>query len=520
MNAGQSDPHEPSAEWARTGARELSRLLQAGDTTSAEVVSTAIERIEAVDRSGPSLRSVLRLSDRAMDEARQLDSERRAGHTRGPLHGVPVLVKDNIDTVSLGATAGSLALEGLGVAVDAPVVAQLRHAGVLILGKTNLSEWANFRGRPSASGWSAVGGQTLNPFALNRSPGGSSSGSGAAVAAGLAPIAVGTETDGSILCPAAACGLVGLKPTVGLLSRTGIIPVASSQDTAGAMARSVADVAELLDVLAGCPIDSEDAAMAGRPDRGGSFVAALSADLRGFRIGVVRDEAYGSHHPATDLVVEVTLGAFTAAGAELVDPVTGIGSASHSDEMTVLCHEFKAGLEAYLARRLGGQESSKSPRAPRNLADVIAFNEERPAERLDVFPQDVLRRSERCGGLDELVYLEARAANQRRTRQEGIDEVCLRHRLDALIAPTMSPAWPIDHITGDSHFGSAWGQAAVAGYPSMTLPIGEVQGLPVGMAIWGRAWSEATLIRIASAVEDQIRYRPVPSYRKSVALLA
>jgi amidase len=286
------------------------------------------------------------------------------------------------------------------------------------------------------------------------------------------------------------------------------------------MGRSVADVARLLDVLAACPLDPEDPAMASRPRRTDSFSAALSTDLRGLRIGVVRDEAYFGYHPATDAVVEATLGAFTAAGAELVDSVSGLGAAAQADEMTVLCHEFKAGLEAYLARRLANAEATVSPGLPRGLADVIAFNEAHAAERLDLFGQDMLLRSANSAGLDNPAYLQARAANHRRTREEGIDAVCLRLRLDALVAATMSPAWPIDHITGDSHSGSAWGQAAVAGYPSMTLPVGEVHGLPVGLAIWGRAWSEATLIRIASAVEDQIGYRPEPSYRESVGLLA
>jgi len=520
MDAERSDPHEPSSGVARIAACQLGRLLQDGSMTSAEVTSTLIERIAAVDASGPSLRSVIRLNDRAVDEAAQLDAERRAGRARSPLHGVPVLVKDNIDTVRLGATAGSLAFDGLPLSADAPLVTRLHEAGLLILGKANLSEWANFRGRPSASGWSAVGHQTRNPFALNRTPGGSSAGSGAGVAAGLAPVAIGSETDGSILCPAAACGVVGLKPTVGLLSRTGIIPVASSQDTAGPMARSVADVAQLLDVLAAGPLDPDDPAMAGRPDRLDSFVAALSGDLRGLRIGVVRDDGYFGYHPATDAVVEATLGAFAAAGAELVDPVTGIGAASQVDEMTVLCHEFRVGLETYLDRRLAAVGTPRPAGVPGGLADVIAFNEAHTAERLDLFPQDILLRSAASSGLDDPVYLDARAANHRRTREEGIDAVCDRLHLDALVAPTMSPAWTIDHITGDSHYGSAWSQAAVAGYPSMSLPVGEVQGLPVGLAIWGRAWTESTLIRIAGAVEDQIGYRPEPRYRESVSLLA
>jgi amidase len=258
--------------------------------------------------------------------------------------------------------------------------------------------------------------------------------------------------------------------------------------------------------------------MADRPDRMDSYVAALTTDLRGLRIGVVRDEGYFGYNPATDALAEAALRAFEAAGAELVDPVTEIGAVSHNDEMTVLCHEFKAGLDAYLAGRWTRAKSSGPAGLTRTLVDVIAFNEEHSVERLDVFPQDVLIRAAATDGIDDPTYLAARAANHRITREDGIDAVCLGLRLDALVAPTMSPAWPIDHVTGDNHAGSAWGQAAVAGYPSISLPIGEVQGLPVGLAIWGRAWTEATLIRIASAVEDQLNYRPMPSYRESVGL--
>jgi amidase len=519
MNPEMSDPHIGSAEVAKAGAGELRKQFEDGTTTSAELTAILMERIAAIDHSGPNICSVLRLNDRVVDDAAQLDAERAAGHVRGPLHGVPVLVKDNVDTVQLGATAGSLALEGVPVAADAVLVTRLRDAGLVIIGKTNLSEWANFRGRPSSSGWSAVGHQTANPFALNRTPGGSSSGSGAGVASGLAPIAVGTETNGSILCPAAVCGLVGLKPTVGLVSRTGVIPVSSSQDTAGPMARSVADAALLLDALASGPIDPGDAAMQHRPDRAESFVAALSQDLRGLRVGVVRDEGYFGYHLATDAVVEAMLGSLAAAGATVVDPVIEIGDAVQADEMTVLFNEFKAGLDAYLARRSATSETPGSPPPPRSLADVIAFNQAHEAEHLEVFPQDFMIRSAATSGLDDPAYMTALADNLRRTRGEGIDAVCLRLRLDALVAPTMPPAWQIDHVTGDSHLGCAWGQAAIAGYPSISLPVGEVRGMPVGLTIWGRAWSEATLLRIASAVEDQIAYRPAPSYRESVGLL-
>jgi amidase len=516
MHDDQTDPHPPSAELARLGAGALGRLLGAGTLTSAEVTAALLERLDAMDRSGPTLRSVLRINDRAIDDASALDAERSSGHLRGPLHGIPVVVKDNVDTVGLGATAGSLALDGAPVAVDAALVTQLRSAGVIILGKTNLSEWANFRGRPSASGWSAVGNQTRNPFALNRSPGGSSSGSGAAVAAGMSPLGVGTETDGSILCPAAACGVVGIKPTVGLVSQAGIIPISASQDTAGPMARSVEDAAALLDVLVSATTSARasTADPLGRPARRGSYADAVSSDLRGIRVGVVRDDGYFGYHRATDDIVEWALGAFREAGADVVESVTGIGAAVHADEMTVLCTEFKAGLGAYLVQRFAGAgESPSQRRLPRTLDDVVAFNEATAGERLDLFPQDVLVRAASSGRLDDPAYLAARAANHRRTREEGIDAVCVRLGLDALVAPTMAPAWMIDHVNGDSHSGASWSQAAIAGYPSLNLPIGEVHGLPVGLALWGRAFTEATLIRIASAVEGQISYRPVPAYK-------
>ncbi|MFZ0170067.1 MAG: amidase [Acidimicrobiales bacterium] len=505
MADNEKDPHGRSAEVARLGAAALGRLFEASTTTSAEVTAALLERLEAIDRSGPRLRCVLRVNDGALDEAAALDAERRAGHVRGPLHGVPMLVKDNIDTVGLGATAGSLSLDGVPPARDARLVTRLRQAGAVVLGKANLSEWANFRGRPSSSGWSAVGHQTRNPFALNRSPGGSSSGSAAGVASGLVPLAVGTETDGSILCPSAACGVVGIKPTVGLVSREGIIPISSSQDTAGPMARSVEDAVLLLEVLA---------------DRVGHDLAARGDGLRGVRIGVARDDGYFGYHPGTDAVIEAALRALAEAGAELVDPVTGMGAMLHADELIVLCAEFKAGLNGYLAGRLAQSGGGVSTRLPRTLEDVVAFNEANPEERLDLFPQDVLVRAATSCGLDDPVYREAQAANHQRTRSEGIDGVCERLRLDALVAPTMAPAWVIDHLNGDSHAGASWSQAAVAGYPSINLPVGEIQGLPVGLAIWGRAWSEATLIRIAAAAEAQISYRPVPTYRATVGIFA
>ncbi|MGH9291239.1 MAG: amidase family protein, partial [Acidimicrobiales bacterium] len=348
------DPHPPSAELARLSATDILARLESGDVSSVEVVSGLMARVEALDSSGPAISSVVTLSGSALDEAAACDRERRAGQVRGPLHGLAVLVKDNIDTERLGATAGSFALSGSRPAGDAATVTALKAAGAVVLGKTNLSEWANFRSRPSSSGWSAVGGQTRNPHALNRSPGGSSSGSGAAVASGLAPLAVGTETNGSILCPAAACGIVGVKPTVGLVSRTGIVPIAASQDTAGPMARTVADVALLLEVLAGSTEvpDPEDRATRRRPPGlDSAYRAAAVLSCRGLRVGVVRDGAFSGFHGPTDAAAAVAVEALRAAGAKVVDPVLSPGRASQVDEMVVLFHEMKAGINSYLARR-------------------------------------------------------------------------------------------------------------------------------------------------------------------------
>lgn len=492
---------------------ELTQLLDAGETTSAEVVTRLLERLEAIDAGGPQLRSVLRPNERAVDEAAALDAERRSGRRR-PLHGIPVLVKDNVDTSDLGATAGSAALAARPPASDAPLVTALRSAGAVIIGKANLSEWAHFRGRRTASGWSPLGGQTRNPFGLNRSPGGSSSGSGAGVAAGLAPLAIGSETDGSILCPSAACGLVGIKPTVGLVSRKGVIPISASQDTAGPMARCVADAAALLEVLAAAP-DTGPTVVPGRPAEPFRLSGGEPADLAGLRLGLVRDIAYSGYHPPTDSLVEEAAEALRAAGAEVIDPVTGIGTAQPADEMVVLCTEFKAGLNAYLedryqAHRARGEAVGAG--LPRSIDDIVAYNEGDPAERLDLFGHELIVRSAGMGGLDDEAYLEALAANHRRTREDGIDGTCDRFGLDALVAATMAPAWPIDYVNGDGYLGSAWSQAAIAGYPSLSVPIGEFRGLPVGLAVWGRAWSEATLVRVAAALERQLDYRPAPSY--------
>ncbi len=501
-------------------------MMSDGSITSEELSRALAERISALDASGPSLRSVLALSESAIDEARELDAERRAGRVRSPLHGLPILLKDNIDTAGpLGTTAGSFLLSAEPPARDASLVAQVRRAGLVVLGKSNLSEWANFRGRPSSSGWSPVGGQTLNPHGLDRSPGGSSSGSAAALAARLAPLAIGTETDGSIMCPAAACGVVGMKPTVGLVSRTGIVPISASQDTAGPMARSVEDLAGLLAILALSPDDGEDAAMAARPWSSDfdapNYLEMLDPDLRGRRVGVVEAAGYQGYHASADALMGGCVQGLRAAGAEVVR-IEEMSNHSHDDEMVVLCYEFKQGLDAYLSRRAADRSSAGlgANGTPASLDEIVELTLEAERERVDVFPINVLERAAGTGPGDRQAYVEAREANWRRTRADGIDDLCGRLGLDALIALTMVPTWPIDHVNGDSHSGSAWSQAAVAGYPSITLPIGDVHGLPVGAVIWGRAWSEPVLLQIAFGLERQLSYAPVPSFADRASIVA
>jgi amidase len=462
-------------------------------------------RIAEVDAGPNPLRSVIAVCPDAIKAAEALDAERARGDVRGPLHGVPVLVKDNIDTTgSEGTTAGSLALAMSKPLRDAVVVQRLRAAGAIILAKTNLSEWANFRARHSSSGWSAVGGQCLNPHALNRSPGGSSSGSGAGVAAGLAPLSVGTETDGSILCPAALNGVVGIKPTVGLTSRRGVVPISASQDTVGPLARSVTDAADLLGVLAGrgAGLDVLDDATTRRPDHLPADYSVF-CDLRGLvgaRIGVARQRYFGNSEK-TDEIVEAVLEVARDSGAVIVDPVdvaTAEVIAHSGDETTVLLHECKAGVEAYLATRpvVKGQ--------PRDLKELIEFNETHAADELGVFGQDVFISAAGAGGLDNPAYLQARERNWQRARQDGIQAALDNGGVDVLAYPTMGPAWCIDHVNGDSHTRAGYQVPAVAGYPAINLPIGKVAGLPVGLCLVGGAWSEPTLIRIAFALEQAL----------------
>lgn len=498
----------PRYEIAEKPIAALQADLASGAVTSEALVDAYLARIAAIDDSGPTLNAVLALNPEARAQAAALDAERAAGAVRGPLHGIPVLIKDNIETADpMPTTAGSLALAGNVTGRDAPVVARLRAAGAVILGKANLSEWANIRASDSTSGWSAVGGFTANPYAIDRNPCGSSSGSGAAVAASLAAAAVGTETDGSVVCPAAVTGIVGIKPTVGLVSRTHIVPISASQDTAGPMARSVADAAILLTAMAGA--DPADPATAEADAHAQDYAAALDADaLEGARIGAAR--FLTGYHAGTDAQFEAALAALRAAGAEIVELEEGPDRAAiGSAEIVVLLAELKAGLDAYLADAAPEVET-------RTLAEVIAFNEATPAE-LAWFGQDLFVQAQATDGLDDPAYRAARELSLRLAGPEGLDRLLGEHGLDAVVAPTTGPAWTTDAINGDHYAGSASGLPAVAGYPHVTVPMGAVEGLPVGLSFIGPAWSEARLIGLAYAYEQATRLRTPPTYAERSA---
>jgi amidase len=484
---------------------ELNDGMKAGKYTARSLAEKYLERIGEIDTSGAALNSVIELNHDALAIADSLDAERQSKGPRGPLHGVPILIKDNIGTADrMMTTAGSLALLGFTPAKDSGVARRLRESGALILGKTNVSEWANFRSSHSSSGWSGRGGQTHNPYAWDRSPCGSSSGSGAAVTASLCAAAVGSETDGSIVCPSSANGIVGIKPTVGLVSRAGIIPISHSQDTAGPMGRTVADAAMLRGALAGA--DPEDSATKapGRKaaadytkflDRGG---------LRGARIGVVHKSYDFSESVAG--VLRAALDAMKHEGAVLVDPVEIASLGKFDDsEMDVMLYEFKHDLNAYLG--------SAGPNVPaHSLKEVIEFNQEYADKELAYFGQDLFLSAEKKGPLTDKAYQDALAKNHRLTRVEGIDAVMEKYRLDALVAPTAGPSWLIDLVDGDHDTGGTSSLAAVAGYPNINVPAGFVYGMPVGISFFGRAWSEPTLIKIAYAFEQTTRHRTPPRF--------
>jgi amidase len=478
---------------------------QAGRRTARSIAEQYLARIEAIDRKGPALRSVIEVNPEALAIADALDAERTSKGLRGPLHGIPVLIKDNIDTADrMSTTAGSLALEGSIAAHDAFVVERLRAAGAVILGKTNMSEWANFRSTHSTSGWSGRGGQVLNPYALDRNPCGSSSGTGAAIAANLAVVGIGTETDGSIVCPSGATALVGIKPTVGLVSRSGIIPIAHSQDTAGPMTRTVEDAAILLDAIAGA--DPADPASASPQRRQTVYREALDRDgLRGARIGIARASFFG-YSGVTDRLAEAAIADLKAQGAEIVDPADIPNAGKYDDsELEVLLYEFKTDLDKYLGA-LGPSARVHS------LADVIAFNDANQPREMPFFAQELMLRAQKKGPLTDKAYLDALARNLRLSRKEGIDAVMDRFHLDALMAPTGSPAWTTDVVNGDHFLGASSTPAAVAGYPSITVPAGAAFGLPVGISFIGRAWSDAQLIKFAYAYEQATTHRRPPAF--------
>ncbi|SOD03896.1 amidase [bacterium JGI 053] len=504
--SGATAARVPPFELEEATVQQLQDWMRAGRYTARSLAEAYLGRIEAVDRSGPTLRSVIELNPDALAIADAMDAERRSGRVRGPLHGVPVLIKDNIDTGDkMMTTAGSYALDGHPTPRDAFVAERLRAAGAVILGKTNLSEWANFRSTHASSGWSGRGGQVLNPYALDRSPCGSSSGSGAAIAANLAAIAVGTETDGSIVCPSSANSVVGIKPTMGLVSRSGIVPISHSQDTAGPMARTVADAATLLGVLAG--IDPRDAATAASRGRAqADYTRFLDPNgLKGARIGVARERLFG-YDPHADRVVNAAIEEMRRMGAVIVDPANIPNTGAYDgDEFTVLLYEFKADLNAYLATR-------GSTVQVHSLADIIAYNERDRAREMPFFGQELMHMAQEKGPLTEKAYVDARAKSLRMAGRQGIDAAMDAHRLDAIVAPTGSIPWPIDVLLGDHGTGGSSTAAAVSGYPNITVPAGYAFGLPVGVMFTGRAWSEPTLIKLAFAFEQGTKHRKPPRF--------
>ena len=497
----------PAFELDEASISDLQDGLKSGKYSTTSLVEKYSARIAAIDRpgQGPGLNSVIEMNPDAASIAAQLDRERAEKGPRGPLHGIPVLIKDNIDTADrMMTTAGSLAMVGAKPQKDSAVAQRLRSAGAVILGKTNLSEWANIRSSQSTSGWSGRGGLTRNPYALDRNPCGSSSGSGAATSASLCAAAIGTETDGSIVCPSSANGLVGIKPTVGLVSRAGIIPISHSQDGAGPMCRTVRDAALMLGALTG--VDSDDAATTSSAGHAlTDYTTFLDSNgLKGARIGVVRK--YFGFSDSVDRLMEEAIAAMKSAGAEIVDPanIETLGKFDDS-EATVLQYELKADLNAYLAR-LGPASPVKS------LRDVIEFNEKHRDKEMAYFGQDIFLKAEARGPLTDQAYLDAVENNRRLARTEGIDATMDKFKLDALVAPTGGPAWTTDLITGDHSIGGSSNAAAVAGYPNINVTAGFIYGLPVGISFFGRAWSEPTLIRLAYGFEQTTKARRAPKF--------
>ncbi len=504
VQGGSASPYSV----AEKSVDELEADLLHGTVTAEELTQAYLARIDALDVHGPRLRSVIAINSHALDDARRSDRLRREGRTRGPLEGIPVLIKDNIESADgTATTAGSEALAGNITGRDAPLVARLKNAGAIVLGKTNLSEWANFRSSSSISGWSGVGGLVKNPYALDRTACGSSSGTGSAIAASLAAAGVGTETDGSITCPAAINGLVGLKPTLGLVSRTYVVPLSHDQDTPGPLGRSVADIAALLDAIAGS--DPKDPATKDADAHKRDYVLALrGASLKGKRLGVLR-YAVPAAGAAAGAVFDRAIALLRARGAQIVElsdfkPNAALGDA----ELTVLLTDFKTDINAYLA-------STPPAVNARTLSELIAFNRA-DARELRLFGQDTFVKANQTKGPSDPKYLDALRICRRFSRQEGIDRLMTRNRLDALIAPTYGPASRIDIVDGDDVPGGAGSLPAVAGYPHLTVPMGYVTGLPVGISFIGRAWSEASLLALGAAYERAAHARRPPNYLPSI----
>src|SRR5467141_3956282 len=501
----------PASELDEVTIAELQSGMAAGKYTARSLARKYLDRIDEVDKHGPAINSIIELNPDALSIAADLDKERKTKGPRGLLHGIPVLIKDNIDTHDrMTTTAGSLALGGSSPLQDSFVAKKLREAGAVILGKTNLSEWANFRSSHSSSGWSGRGGQTKNAYVLDRNPCGSSSGTGAAISANLAAIGIGTETDGSVVCPANANSLVGIKPTLGLISRAGIIPIAHSQDTGGPMCRTVTDAAILLGALTGT--DSRDEAT--KASAGKSFAdygKFLDANgLKGARIGVHR-KGFG-FNDAVDKLMTDCIDIIKRRGAMVIDPADIPTQGKFDDsELEVLLYEFKADLNSYLA--------SLGPRAPvKSLKEIIDFNEQYRDREMPYFGQDLFIKAQAKGPLTDKAYRTALAKDQRMSRKEGIDFVMDKNKLDALIAPTGGPAWTTDWINGDHFTGGYSTASAVAGYPHITVPAGYVRGLPVGISFFGRAWSEPTLFKLAFAFEQATKARRAPQFLSTAKL--